>query len=100
MEKKVYTIVCNAIDEVNKQYPGNPSVPIEPEAVLFGADSSLDSLGLVNLIITIEQMIEDEFEITISLANEKAISRKSSPFRTINSLTEYIEQLLKEAKHE
>ena len=100
MRNKVYAVVCNVIDEINEQHPDNPKIKTEPENVLFGIGGALDSLGLVNLIVAIEQSIEDEFDINISLANEKAMSQRSSPFRTIDSLTKYIVQLLKEAKHE
>ena len=66
------------------------------ETRLFGGNSKLDSLGLVNLIVAVEQNIEDEFDITITLADERSMSQKHSPFRTVGSLVDYIEMLLKE----
>jgi acyl carrier protein len=54
----------------------------------------LDSLGLVNLITLIEETIEDEFDVTVTLADDKAMSRKTSPFRTLNHLLEYVGELL------
>lgn len=61
---------------------------------LYGRDSELDSLNLVSLIVRIEEEIETEFNQTISLANERAMSLNNSPFRTINSMMEYISSLL------
>ena len=54
----------------------------------------MDSLGLVNLLVIIEQNIEDEFDVSVAIADEKAMSQKYSPFRTIGTLTNYINMLL------
>ena len=64
------------------------------ETKLFGRDGNLDSLGLINLIVLVEQNIEEEFDTIITLADEKAISQKRSPFKTIGSLTDYIYLLI------
>jgi acyl carrier protein len=66
------------------------------DTTIYGNDSRLDSLGLINLIVAVEQNIEDEFDVNITIADERAMSQKHSPFRTIGSLAEYIEMLLKE----
>ena len=44
----------------------------------------------------IEQIIEDDFDVILTLADERAMSQKNSPFRTIDSLVNYIEFLLNE----
>lgn len=61
------------------------------ETSLFGKDSVLDSMGLVNVIIDIESRFLDE-DLEISLTSEKAMSRRQSPFRTISTLAEFIEE--------
>jgi len=61
------------------------------ETVLFGSESVLDSLGFVNLIVEIENKLKDH-DYDIIIASEKAMSRKNSPFRTINTLAEFIEE--------
>jgi len=66
------------------------------DTTIYGNDSRLDSLGLINLIVAVEQNIEDEFDVSITIADERAMSQKYSPFRTIGSLADYIEVLLKE----
>lgn len=63
---------------------------------LLGSDGILDSMGLVSLIVAVEQDVEDEFGREITIADAKAMSQKNSPFRTIGSLVEYIEKLLNE----
>ena len=61
------------------------------ETVLFGSESVLDSLDFVNLIVEIENKLKDH-DYDIIIASEKAMSRKNSPFRTINTLAEFIEE--------
>ena len=63
--------------------------------VLFGSESVLDSMGLVNVIIDIESRFLDK-GYEISLTSEKAMSRKQSPFRTISTLADFIEEQIAE----
>ena len=95
MKNKIYIIICDVIDRINENYPDNPKINKEYETILFGYGSSLDSLGFVNLIVAIEQNIEDEIKVKISIADEKAMSQKSNPYKTIESLVEYILKLIK-----
>ncbi|MBD3843955.1 MAG: hypothetical protein IE909_19185, partial [Campylobacterales bacterium] len=47
-------------------------------------------------ITDLEERISDEFEKDIVLADEKAMSQKASPFRNVETLTNYIQKLLEE----
>mgnify|MGYP006299700893 CR=1 FL=1 len=62
------------------------------ETVLFGRGSTLDSLGLVTLIAAVEMRLQDATGKDILLVNEDAMSRRRSPFRTIGTLIEYIQE--------
>ena len=64
------------------------------ELKLFGGESLLDSLGLVSLIVCIEEAIEDQFNKSIILADEKAMSRRTSPFARVSYLVDYIYELI------
>jgi acyl carrier protein len=61
-----------------------------PETRLLGSQSVLDSMHLVSLIVTIEREVEDAFGVTLTLADERALSMNASPFRSIRSLADYI----------
>tara|TARA_B100001123_G_scaffold446302_1_gene600333 strand:- start:15526 stop:15822 length:297 start_codon:yes stop_codon:yes gene_type:complete len=92
----VIDIVYSAIEEINNDLPKGRQVGTSVDTILFGKSSILDSLGLVNLIVAVEQQIEDELDVGLSLADERAMSQKSSPFRTIGTLVQYILMLLRE----
>jgi acyl carrier protein len=86
----------NVIDEFNAQADEDKQIEKHTGVTLFGDGGVLDSLGLVNLITLIEEHVEDEYDLTITLADEKAMSRKTSPFRTVGSLIAYVSELLEE----
>jgi acyl carrier protein len=93
---KIEGMFLNVIDEFNEQADEDSKLTIHPNEVLFGDQGRLDSLGLVNLITIIEEHIEDTFNITIAVADDKAMSRNRSPFRTVGSLFDYILELVEE----
>lgn len=68
--------------------------PATQDTAVFGDNSSLDSIGLVSLLADIEQKIYDEFRKEITIASEKAMSRSRSPFRSVATLTEFVEELI------
>ena len=87
-------LIYEAIDELNETL----DEPIEKSdsTQLFGSKSKLDSMGLVSLIVTVERLRDEKYGKTVTLASEKAFSRSSSPFRTVQTLSEYISELLAE----
>jgi acyl carrier protein len=88
--------VLEAIAEFNQAEGAN--VPVAADTVLMGEGGALDSLGLVRLVMAVEQKLEDAFGVPVSLTDEKAMSQRNSPFRSVAALTEYAASLLSEAK--
>ena len=68
---------------------GGSSTGLDQETRLFGKEGLLDSMGLVSLIVAVEQEIEDRHGTSVALADERALSQSSSPYRTIGTLAEY-----------
>lgn len=63
---------------------------------LYGSNGILDSLGLVALVTDLEDAIYVKFSKSVVLADEKAMSQQTSPFRSIGSLSEYIMKVINE----
>jgi D-alanine--poly(phosphoribitol) ligase subunit 2 len=97
MIDRILPLILAAAREMNEQLENK--IPLEngPEAPLFGAQGVLDSLGLVTLLVAVEQAIEEAFGIPLVLADEKALSRGKSPFRTVGALAQYIEERIQKA---
>ena len=68
---------------------------IEEDTALFGSNSILDSLDLINLVVAVEARVQKETGHVISLADDKALSQEASPFETIRSLKNYTLMLIK-----
>ena len=94
--KTIENTIINAVKEINERLPKEQQISKTSKTVLFGKSGQLDSLGLVNLLVIIEQNIEDEFDINITIADERAMSQKHSPFITIGTLVTYINIILNE----
>ena len=89
-------ILYSAIEEINETLDNGEQLSQSPETILFGDGALLDSVGLVNFIVTAERIAQEVTGKAIILASEKAFSRRQSPFRTVGTLAEYIEELLTE----
>jgi acyl carrier protein len=93
-KNEILDVIVQTIESYNK-------LTIEPKiqftspgsALLFDPKSSLDSLGLVTLILNIEDNLSEKFGLNITLADDRAMSQKNSPFRSTESLTDYIYNL-------
>ncbi len=94
MAKTVQTIITECLQELNEELENPNLEKITPQTKIFGGNGALDSLALVSFITDIEEHISNEFNQEIVLADEKAMSAKTSPFRNVESLTAYIESLL------
>ena len=68
----------------------NETVKLTQDSKLFGGGGPLDSLALVSLVVELEEFIEDEFGIEVTLADEKAMSRRTSPFSRVSYLIDHI----------
>lgn len=95
MKNKINTLIIDSIKEFNLTADDK----IETEKI-YGDGSSLDSMGLVNLIVLLENNIDDVFGKSISLTSEKALSQKRSPFQNIETLSNFVETLLNETVNE
>jgi len=91
-KEKITNLLFETIDEFNDT--NSYSIIKKLDTVLFGENSSLDSLGLVNLIVAVEEKIEDDFDISLTLADEKAMSERNSPFRSVEAFRDYINNLI------
>lgn len=69
---------------------------IDEQTHLIGEGAVLDSLGLVTAVLEIEQRLADEHGLVLVLADERAMSQKHSPFRSVGSLTDYVSRLAAE----
>lgn len=61
---------------------------------LIGSGALLDSVGLVSLLINLEQRLDNAVDLASSFMTSANLAEEEHPFRTVGSLTEHIQQLL------
>jgi acyl carrier protein len=93
---EILDVLFATVDEVNKELPADQRLTKTQDTILFGHHGKLDSLGLVNFLVSAEQRLQDHFGVSLSLADERAMSQERSPFRTLATMAEYVETLLAE----
>ena len=97
--ENIVAAIYRAVDWINGELPPDRQLIKAPETRLLGSQSVLDSMHLVSLIVTIEREVEDAFGVALTLADERALSMKESPFRSIQSLADYIGILIIDARN-
>ena len=93
-KEKITEVVFLAIDEVNKLLPEAGNIPKALSTDLIGKSAKVDSLGLVSLVLAIEQKIEKIFGTAITLVSEDVMSEEKNPFKNVGSLVNFIDSLL------
>jgi len=92
-EGEIQQVVLRAIENVNLARKPEARIAVAPGSTLFGQGSPLDSLGLVALLIDIEEAMHDR-GYAITLSDARAMSQTASPFRSVPALVSYIQAKL------
>ena len=87
-------IVFDSVEELNASLPEERRLPAAAETRLIGEGGRLDSIGLVDLILSVEAKVQGTVGAAITIADEKAFSQAQSPFLTLGTLTDYVTSLL------
>jgi D-alanine--poly(phosphoribitol) ligase subunit 2 len=93
-DDKVVAAINSAIDDLNEVLEPDERLAKSAQVALIGQDARLDSLGLVNLIVLVEEKIQQQFGVGITLVDERAMSQSKSPFRTLGTLAEFVQEQL------
>jgi acyl carrier protein len=88
-------IMSLAIESFNETVEPDHQIKNSDETIIFGPGSTLDSLGFVNFIVTIESEIDSKLNKTVFIVDEQALGMAENPFRTIGSLKNLLVEKLK-----
>ena len=93
--EKIIQVIYSVMDEeINSLSSRKEPLKKSEDTVLFGGSDGLDSLELISLFVGVEEKIGNAFNTEIALADESAMSEENSPYRTVQTLTDYIITLL------
>jgi acyl carrier protein len=92
IEELILTTLKEVLDALDGQRPDT----LGKDTIIFGANGLLDSMGLVTFITDLEDRIEEEFGTALILTDERAMSQRKSPFKTVSFLGQYVNTLIQE----
>ncbi len=86
-------VVFRAIDRVNELLPDSSALAKRADEPLAGVGSKLDSMGIVNLIVAVEEEVIRQCSVQISLADVRG-NEANDPLETVGSLIHYLQRAL------
>lgn len=93
-KERIEEAIFSAIETYNSNADDDARIETDLNTVLIGPDATLDSLGLINLTLAVEESVNESFYSDISLTDEDLIGDESGPFQTLRTLADYISTLL------
>lgn len=94
-DEAILEVVLQAMRTTNAARPAASLLSVTPDAALFGPGSPLDSLGLLTLLLDIEEDLQ-RAGCPVQLSDDRAMSQRRSPFRSVSSLVDYIGRITRE----
>ena len=94
-DEAILEVVLQAIKTTNAARPPSSLLTESSEAPLFGPGSPLDSLGLLTLLLDIEEDMQ-RAGCPVRLSDDRAMSQTRSPFRSVTSLVDYIGRIARD----
>ena len=94
-KEEINQVVLNTFSQVLADNEKSMTEELTEATSLMGSDSPFDSVDLVTFIVALEETLEDDFNLSVTLADDRAMSQEISPFKSIKSISEYIEKLTK-----
>jgi acyl carrier protein len=91
--------VIAIINSIVHQKESNTEFLVEEDSPLVGSGSLVDSMGLVQMCLALEEKSE-ELGFSFDWTSEKAMSSLQSVFRTPRTVTEEFNRQMAEAKEE
>ena len=94
MKEKILNIVLQQLKEIGEEQEIKELINCKANTPIYSRNGTIDSITLVYLVTELEEAIELNYDKIITLVDEKAMSQKISPFRSANSLADYMIKLI------
>ena len=86
---EIVELVLDTLRTTNRSRAADQQMEVSRDAPIFGPPSPLDSLGLVALLIDLEEQIQAR-GYALTFSDAAAMSEQRSPFRNVPPLVAYI----------
>jgi acyl carrier protein len=93
-EARVQQVLLQVLDELNRQLPRAQKLPASLDTVLAGPGGKLDSLGLINFIVSAEERLSAELGVQVALTDDSLGPEVQKTFGTLRSVAEHVCRLM------
>jgi acyl carrier protein len=94
---RIRALVLQSVTAVNELRSVQTRFRTSDDMELYGTGGVLDSLELVNLVVDLEQRLDEQMGAVVTLTDERAVSQRNSPFRTVPALIDFVATRVNEA---
>ena len=94
---RLFGVLKRALADVNSVLPAGQKIVMAADTLLIGDDGSLDSMGLINLIVAIEGEVEKEFGVRMSIADRMLVAAATQAV-TLGHVRDLLETELGDAR--
>ena len=88
--ERALELIYATIDVVNQLLPPAKRLARRPATVIVGAGGSLDSLGIINFVLALEEHASDALGRPVQLLNAEVLAAEDTPFRTVDTLATHL----------
>ncbi|MBT8423043.1 MAG: hypothetical protein HKN56_09250 [Gammaproteobacteria bacterium] len=92
LQDKVEIAVNNAVARLNEMRDADSQLGTDPNTVLTGSEGQLDSMGLINLLLFVEEELAGALGTPVDVMTTVGEQAASSASFTIGELTALIER--------
>ena len=89
-KKIILDLIYSAIDTYNMMNPEELHIKKSLDSPIMGADSVLDSLGLLTFLVDLEDKIKKELNLSDNLINEELLANNSQKYKDVGSILDLI----------
>lgn len=98
MKDVILSIIKDVVAELNEELEYDTLRAPNEQTKLYGGEDGIDSLSLVRVVSDVESRVNEKFDVTVLLADEKAMSRRNSPYQSIGAFADFIAEKIGEEK--
>ena len=89
-EDVLAVVIEAATDAVDQHDPSVADAQVSESTTLIGDGAVVDSLGLVQILTDVEDTFSERYGRDLDLTDERALSQKNSPFRSVATLVDHV----------
>ncbi len=97
-KQELVQMMIELLQDVLADSDAEYSAEVTAMTQLVGEGAAITSLSLISFITGIELAIEEKYDTELTLVSEEALSRRKSPFRMIDALSDYVLTLVSVAQ--